>query len=82
MIEKENNHYIWEICMETNLEYKSTLLFIENHIRLTQEILKRYLTSKEVFELLEDSIKFLLYYSEEESNQNDETIILDVLEQN
>ncbi len=58
-----SKYLIRELCMEFNFDYNSTILFIEEHLSKTQGILKRCLTDKEVIELIDNSIKFLLLSS-------------------
>ena len=60
MLSNGLKYHIKGFCLEFDLDYKYTLLFIEEHIQLTQEILKRNLTNKEIFELIEHSEDFLL----------------------
>ena len=77
-IKGSRKYLIREICMELNFDYNSTIFFIEEQIRITQSILKRCLTYKEVIELIDNSIRFLLL-SRNKSKKKKNLKTLDVL---
>ena len=61
MLEHKKSILIKDICCELNLDYKSTLLVIEEQIKITESLIKRYLIPPEVDNLISNSISFILH---------------------
>ncbi len=81
----KSKHIIREISIELNFEFNLILLFIQEQIRLTQEILKMYLINKEILKLINSVIQFVLQSTyknkmNENSNQKTTLSVLDSIE--
>jgi len=81
----KSKHIIREISIELNFEFNLILLFIQEQIRLTQEILKMYLINKEILKLINSVIQFILQSTyknkmNENSNQKTTLSVLDSIE--
>ena len=81
----KSKHIIREISIELNFEFNLIRLFIQEQIRLTQEILKMYLINKEILKLINSVIQFVLQSTyknkmNENSNQKTTLSVLDSIE--